>query len=74
MKKFKSNEAGTCPACGNEDLDYDTPQIGDGLSYPWKCKKCKADGEEWYSIEFVEHCNVTDKNGKEITADGKPQD
>ena len=61
--QFKSNTQGKCPVCNGEDLDYDAIQMeGDMAYFPWICKKCKAQGEEWYSMEFSGH-NVNTEEG-----------
>ena len=67
MKKniFKKNEEGVCPICGGESLEFESAEIDDGgVKYPWTCE-CGASGDEYYDMTFSEHCNVTDKNGKE---------
>lgn len=63
--QFKSNEQGECPVCGEEDLDYDAAQFEGVMMYlPWKCNKCKAQGEEWYHLQFSGH-SVNTENGYE---------
>lgn len=43
-----------CPACGESELDYGTLTPSDNqIYYPWTCTHCKAEGQEWYNIEFV---------------------
>jgi len=50
------SEEGTCPLCGNDDLEYDSSEIEDGIvNYPWSCKKCKAYGREIGAISFDGH-------------------
>jgi len=56
MKKL-SNEAGKCPCCGSDDLDYEgmEPEDNNMVYYPWTCNDCGATGEEWYTLEFSGH-------------------
>ena len=44
-----------CSICGG-DLDYMGQQEVDdgGLSYTVACRKCGANGKEWYNVEFSE--------------------
>jgi len=67
---FKKNEAGVCPVCGNESLDYGSAEIECyDIKYPWTCE-CGASGDEYCDIIFSEHCNVTDKDGNEYESGG----
>jgi len=65
--QFKKNIEGICPVCGAEgNLEFGSAEIDEGgVKYPWDCEDCGASGEEWYDMTFSEHCNVTDKDGKE---------
>ena len=46
--KVKSNDVGTCPRCDGANLDYDAVRFeGDMCYFPWHCKECGQDGEEW---------------------------
>lgn len=50
------NRQGHCPFCDNTGLDYDSAQIdGDILYYPWTCKQCGLQGEEYYRLTFDGH-------------------
>lgn len=71
MKRFKCNSEGICPVCGSEDgLEYDGYEVEDNsLKYPWTCNSCGAAGDEFYDINFSEHYNVTDKDGREYAAE-----
>jgi C4-type Zn-finger protein len=61
--QFKSNKQGECPVCGKQDLDYGAAEFeGDMMYFPWTCNQCKAQGEEWYSMEFTGH-NVNTEEG-----------
>ena len=69
-KRFKINEEGVCPVCGDEDnLEYDSSEIDEGIKYPWECSACGATGDECYDMTFSGHCNVTDKDGGEYSHD-----
>lgn len=62
MKKL-FNEAGKCPFCGSDDLDYGAMEPEDDMIYyPWTCKDCGKHGEEWYTMTFEGH-NVETKDG-----------
>lgn len=70
--KVKSNNAGTCPVC-NQDSALEYAEIefdGDMCWFPWRCKECGAEGEEWYILTFTGH-NVYNEEGDciEITDD-----
>ena len=59
-----SNEQGKCPFCNSRDLDYDTIKFdGDMCFYPYMCKKCGHQGEEWYKMVFNGH-NVLTEDGE----------
>lgn len=52
----KPNEPGICPVCGKPLFYYDAFEMSDNEGcYPWRCHHCKATGEEWYRLEFIEH-------------------
>lgn len=57
--KLKYNEAGKCPKCGSEDLNYGVIEfegvVGNFLYYPYFCKNCGFRGEEWYELTFTGH-------------------
>ena len=60
-KEDYKNEQDRCPKCGSYDLDYQAIKYGDGMCYyPYKCKKCGQEGEEWYSMEFAGHNVITE--------------
>lgn len=65
--KVKSNQVGVCPICNKESLEYDCVEMGsnDFDYYPWTCKECHAQGEEWYVLKFVGH-SIVDKEGNLI--------
>ena len=57
------NECGVCPKCGKEDLEYGSIKLEDNMCYfPYKCKNCGLEGEEWYSMQFTGH-NIYNENG-----------
>lgn len=64
--RVKSNVSGTCPFCGESNLEYEAVRFdGDICYYPWKCINCNHEGEEYYSLEFIGH-NVYDEEGSLI--------
>lgn len=49
-------EAGICPKCGCEDIEYGTVDFGtDGGSifYPVTCNNCGHQDKEWYDLIFI---------------------
>ena len=56
MKKL-FNEAGICPYCGSDDLEYGSmePETNNLIYYPWECNDCGHKGEEWYQLTFDGH-------------------
>ena len=60
------NEQGFCPKCSSGNIDYGSAEFVDGMIYfPYKCKDCGTQGEEWYSMEFQGH-NIYNKDGEII--------
>lgn len=46
---------GKCPKCGGGNLDYLSSDCGGYmLSYPFTCEDCGCEGEEVYSITYIE--------------------
>lgn len=63
--KYK-NEQGKCPKCRSDNLEYGAISLeGDMAYYPYTCKDCGQQGEEWYKLEFAGH-NVYDEDGEII--------
>lgn len=68
--KFKGNNQGVCPCCGDENLEYGVAQFeGESMYFPWECQSCKETGEEWYSLDFIGHNVNTDDGIIEIEDD-----
>jgi len=47
---------GKCPKCSCDDLDYEPAEfdaVGD-MFYEFTCKKCRAQGKEYYTVEYSE--------------------
>lgn len=64
---FKSNKKGTCPFCGEEDLEYGAVSFeGDFCYFPWECNCCGEKGEEWYELSFAGHNVIVDGENIEI--------
>lgn len=63
-KEDYTNEQGFCPKCHSYNLDYGTLDLeDDGMChFPYKCKDCGQQGEEWYRLEFQGH-NVYTEDG-----------
>jgi Zn finger protein HypA/HybF involved in hydrogenase expression len=57
-------EAGNCPICGSDDLEYDgfLVEDSDGI-YKWECSQCGAYGREYYDMTFSE--SIVDGGGGE---------
>lgn len=54
-KEPKYQEPGKCPICGSENVDWETCiNEGDQLYYPFSCGDCGINGEEWYSLNYIE--------------------
>ena len=51
------HKPGICPFCGSDYLDYGgmEPEDNNMVYYPWTCKNCGLQGEEWYTLEFSGH-------------------
>ena len=48
------NEAGICPKCGSNNLDYEMLlPIGDKVGYEFVCNNCHFAGYETYNIIFA---------------------
>lgn len=58
--KVKSNKVGVCPVCNKESLEFGCidPYFN---YYPWVCKECHAQGEEWYELKFIGHSVVNEE-------------
>ena len=64
--KTYTNKCGVCPKCEKEDLEYGSIKLEGNMCYfPYKCKNCGLEGEEWYSMEFAGH-SIYNKNGDYI--------
>ena len=51
-------QAGQCPKCGGNNLEYGVSEPLDGsIYYPYTCQDCNFDGDEFYNLEFVGHRN-----------------
>ena len=56
MFESYQSEAGLCPVCGYDELDYGSFEVGDDyIQYPWTCKQCNHSGYEYGSISFDGH-------------------
>ena len=59
MKRTES-EVGTCPKCGNEEVDYgnSTANLSGGQIYfNVECPKCEQAYQEWHDLKF--DCNIS---------------
>jgi predicted nucleic-acid-binding Zn-ribbon protein len=57
-------EAGKCPKCGGENLNYSASKLYDTqIEYPFICEDCGFIGSEWYSLEFG---GFIDENRNEV--------
>ena len=76
-KKLNENstehqEAGVCPVCGNEDLEYTGQDLGvhDSYYYSWVCPKCHSKGREWYEVSAVQELETSSVNSNEYEVEG----
>lgn len=61
--KVKSNSEGRCPFCDSYNMEYGSLEFeGDLCYFPWTCRNCGHEGQEWYSMCFEGH-NVITENG-----------
>jgi len=57
-------ESGRCPKCRSWNLVYQSVEHHDSsMAYPFKCKDCGFEGNEWYDLEFS---GYTDDEGNEV--------
>lgn len=57
----------TCPICHKKELSYNHFHMNDDstqITFPWKCRECGATGEEVYTLDFVGHDNIEEKETK----------
>ncbi len=46
---------GKCPQCKSEDIYYgERESQGERIGYRFECKNCKAEGIEWYNLDYTE--------------------
>jgi len=46
-------EQGVCPYCGSEDINFQGPDVQDGMIYyDGDCGYCNNSFKEWYNVEF----------------------
>lgn len=71
-KKLNENstehqEAGVCPVCGNEDLEYTGQDLGvhDSYYYSWVCPKCHSKGREWYEVSAIQELETSSVNSND---------
>lgn len=58
------NEKGICPNCKEHSLNYGAIELeGEAVYFPYECKDCGLQGEEWYSLEFLGH-NIYNEEGE----------
>ena len=51
-----AHEAGVCPKCGGDELDFDGFVVEDNsVIYNWACQNCGVCGRECYDMTFSEH-------------------
>ena len=57
-----------CPCCWSNNLEYGAVEFyyDDQCCFPRTCYDCKVKWEEWYSMEFIEHTILYDKDWNEI--------
>ena len=63
-KETKKPEAGICPKCGSDDLEYDGFFVEESdCIYKWTCGDCNAYGRDYYDMVFSE--TIIDGGGNE---------
>jgi len=51
----KTTKRGSCANCGSDNINYHTSKLeGECIFYPYDCEDCGLNGEEWYSLEYIE--------------------
>ena len=54
-KKPKFQEAGKCPNCGSENLDYGDYELeGETISYEFTCDDCGTYSKEYFNLTYCE--------------------
>jgi len=62
-------EAGSCPKCGCDSLDYDGGDfVITGYMYKWTCMRCGTRGRECYDMTFIEYV-IDDENDCPLSGD-----
>lgn len=57
--KNKKDEAGVCPHCGREDVDYGVLEPENGQAYyKGECNDCGTTFKEWYTLNYVEKTDI----------------
>lgn len=65
-----TNKQGHCPFCNSTNLDYDAVEFeGDMEYFPWQCRDCKRQGEEWYTMQFSGQNIITADGSVEVFED-----
>ena len=55
-----------CPCCEGENLEYGAIELEwDQCYFPRRCVDCRAEWEEWYSMDFIEHTITKEWKTKE---------
>lgn len=61
-------EAGICPKCSVENLDYGVLEdVDDGIRYPYTCQACDFNGYEYYEVIFAGHTDSSDPSSIFLT-------
>lgn len=56
IKNDTKTEAGKCPNCGKELLQYDPFEFCDNAGfYGYVCGNCEFEGKEWYDLKYSGH-------------------
>jgi len=55
MAEGRTMEAGICPCCGSDDLQYDAIEVHEWVYYPFTCNSCGCRGQENYALTFDDH-------------------
>lgn len=59
--EYVDSNAGYCPYCGNESLEYGDNEIdGEEVHFYYVCPKCGGAGSETYILDFYNNSIVID--------------
>jgi hypothetical protein len=64
-EQFVGSEQGVCSVCGSDNITYGTSLLEDDyIAYEITCDDCKAEGREWYHLDYAETSMTRPKKRK----------